>query len=341
MAYLTSITAGFWHTLEAMAPYLLFGFLAAGLLSVFVSPELVERHLGRGRGRPVVKAALFGVPLPLCSCSVIPVATSLRRHGANRGATVSFLISAPQTGVDSIFVTYSLLGPVFAVFRPLAAFVSGLFGGLIVAHADGEGETPPGEEDAPTCCCCHAPGARRSLRAGLRHGFVTLPRDIANSLIVGLLLAGLIGALIPEAYFAGGLGSGWGAKFLMMLAGIPVYVCATATVPVAAALIGAGLSPGAALVFLMTGPATNAATIATVWNVMGKRTAWLYVAVVGVSALAAGGLLDKVYQSTGATAAVAEHAMLPGAVRTAAAVALLLLLAAAKWPGKQEKKNHG
>ena len=334
MELLTHIAQAFWHTLESMAPYLLFGFLAAGLLSVFLSPEVVERHLGRGRVRPVLKAALFGVPLPLCSCSVIPVAASLRQHGANRGATVSFLISTPQTGVDSIFVTYSLLGTVYAVFRPVAAFISGVFGGLVVAHLDGDDEKPETNGEQSTCCC-HAKGQRKTLAAGLRHGFITLPGDIANALIVGLILAGLITALVPEDYFGSALGGGMGAKFIMMLVGIPVYVCATATVPIAAALIATGISPGAALVFLMTGPATNAATITTIWKVMGKRTTLLYVLVVGISALVAGIVLDRVYQTTGTIPLPSPHTMLPEGVRTAGAIALLVLLAVAKWPRKK------
>ncbi len=129
-----------WETLVEMSPFLLFGFLVAGILYVFIRPELVERHLG-GRGiLQVVKASLLGVPLPLCSCGVIPVSASLRRHGAGRGATTSFLISTPQTGVDSIMVTLSLLGPVFAIFRPLFAFVSGIFGGAVVNAFDREEE---------------------------------------------------------------------------------------------------------------------------------------------------------------------------------------------------------
>lgn len=331
MELVTLILSGIWETLLEMAPFLLFGFLMAGILSVVVSPTTVERHLGTGRVRPVVKAALFGVPLPLCSCSVIPVAASLRQHGANRAATTSFLISTPQTGVDSIFVTYSLLGLVFAIFRPVAAFISGVVGGLVVSgmdKSDDDGATP---EEKPACCC-HAEHKTNKFIHGLRHGFVVLPRDIAGPLLIGLFIAGLIGALVPEDYFGNGLGGGLAAKFVMMGLSIPVYVCATATVPVAAALIAAGLSPGAALVFLMAGPATNAATITTVWSTMGKRTALLYVAVVGVSAIVAGIVLDLVYTQTGVLPEPSAHHMLPEATRVALAVLLLVVLGAAKLP---------
>jgi hypothetical protein len=314
-----------------MAPYLLFGFLVAGLLSVLVSPDTVERHLGKRNIWSVLKAAAFGVPLPLCSCGVIPVAASLRRHGASRGATTAFLLSTPQTGVDSILVTFSILGPVFAVTRPAVALVSGLLGGSVVDATDRDREP---EGVLPIRCegeCC-SPGASgsRPYRA-LKYGLFTLPRDIGRALVVGILIAGLLGAVVPEDFFAeyfGGTGLGQQllAMLVMMLVGLPVYVCATASVPVAAALIHAGVSPGAALVLLMTGPATNAAAVATVWKVMGRRTALTYLATVAVTAFAAGLLLNYV-DPGGASTAHAGHWMLPGWAGTAAAVALAGVLA--------------
>ena len=226
--FLAAVPLEAWGVLCEMAPYLLFGFAVAGLLSVFLSPSTIDRHLG-GRGvAPVFKAALFGVPLPLCSCGVIPVAASLRRHGASRGATTAFLLSTPQTGVDSILVTLALLGPVYAVFRPIAAFVSGLAGGLAAAIF---GEGPAGGAPASPCeeVCCTRAGGRSRLVAAVEHAFVTLPRDIGKPLIVGLLAVGLISAFVPDDYLAGALGTGFGAMVVMMLLGLPVYVCATAT----------------------------------------------------------------------------------------------------------------
>jgi len=311
-----------------MSPYLLVGFLVAGLLSVFIRPEIVERHLG-GKGLwQVVKAAVFGVPLPLCSCGVIPVAASLRRHGAGAGATTSFLISTPQTGVDSIMVTLSLLGPVFAIFRPVVAFLSGLLGGFLV-NLFGY-EKGAGEERHPTCtaeCCSGARDNKNSVVRALTYGFVTLPRDIHKALIIGILIAGVISALIPEDYLSGVLGGGIVSMLIMMAIGIPVYVCATASVPIAAALIAKGVSPGAALVFLMTGPATNAATITTVWHIMGKRIAAIYLASVAVSALAAGLVLDALFVGSGVHTMSHSHWMIPGTVNTICAVALLAILA--------------
>jgi len=341
---LLDIPAEFWAVLGEMAPYLLFGFLAAGALSVLVSPETVERHLG-GRGLwPVVKAALFGIPLPLCSCGVIPVGASLRRHGAGRGATVAFLIATPQDGVDSVFVTFSLLGGVFAVFRTAAALVSGVVGGAIASAVEPDaaaGATHP--ESCQEACC--APGGGGRLRRALAYGLGALPRDIGRALLVGLAAAALITALVPEDFFAGVLGGGVSAMLLMMMLGIPVYVCATASVPVAAALIAKGVSPGAALVFLMTGPATNAAAVATIWKVMGRRTALVYLGAVAATALASGLTLDALFRATGTSAAPAMAWMLPGPVKSACAVALLGVLAVgigrSLWGGRAHAHDHG
>jgi uncharacterized membrane protein YraQ (UPF0718 family)/copper chaperone CopZ len=316
-----------WGTLRAMSPFLLFGFLVAGILYVFIRPELVERHLGGEGVSQVVKASLLGVPLPLCSCGVIPVAASLRRHGAGKGATTSFLISTPQTGVDSIMVTLSLLGPVFAVFRPLFAFISGIFGGLAVNLLDG-GDDREVRQGRPACTDCDEGGSHRSAGFGgaMRYGFHTLPGDINRALIIGIMLAGLIGALVPDDYFASILGGGILAMLVMMVVGIPIYVCATASVPIAAALIAKGVSPGAVLVFLMTGPATNAATILTVSRVMGRRTAAIYLASVVVSAIAGGFLLDAIYRAGSFEGAMKHAWMLPGWLKSVSAVLLLAVM---------------
>jgi len=325
----TSIVSESWAVMAEMSPYLLFGFAMAGLLSVLISAEIVERHLG-GRGIvPVLKAALFGVPLPLCSCGVIPVAMSLRRHGATRGATTSFLLSTPQTGVDSIMVTFSLLGWVFAVFRPLVALVTGLAGGSVVTMFGGNGAGEQTTEPACQDACCTDDTRGGKFRHAVRYAFVTLPRDIGKPLLVGLALVGVISTFVPKDFFAGALGTGLGGMFVMMILGIPVYVCATASVPIAVALIAKGVSPGAALVFLMTGPATNAATIAVIWRMMGRRTVTVYLATVAVGALAAGFALDYVFKVTGTVATPAMPWMIPEFVKTAAAIVLLTILIAA------------
>ena len=232
-AFLLEIMVASWAMLAEMAPYLLLGFVVAGLLSAFISAEWVERHLGGGRLSQIVKAALFGVPLPLCSCGVIPVAASLRRHGASKGATTAFLLSTPQTGVDSIAVTYALLGPFLAVYRPLAALVTGVFGGGLV-HAVDRDAAAASIEDAPevdntpdldnagaaaeedrsgTCCAdddCpgNAESGEPAVVRALRYGLVTLPRDIGRALIVGIVISGVISALIEPAALEGVLGHG-------------------------------------------------------------------------------------------------------------------------------------
>jgi uncharacterized membrane protein YraQ (UPF0718 family)/copper chaperone CopZ len=330
LEWLVNIPADFWAVLIEMAPYLLFGFFVAGVLSVVVSQEFVERHLG-GRGVwPVLKASAFGVPLPLCSCGVIPVSASLRNHGASKGATVGFLISTPQTGVDSIMVTFSLMGGVFAIFRPLTALVSGLIGGTIVSAVDANGSEGARSPSA-TCreTCCAGGSAHGKIYGAFAYGFGALPRDIARMLLAGLAIAVLISAAVPENYLTGLLGGGIGAMLIMMLLGVPIYVCATASVPIAAALICKGVSPGAALVFLMTGPATNAATITMVWRMLGRRTALVYLLTVALSALAAGLILDYVFSISHIQATPAMGGMLPNYVKWAAAVILLGILGVA------------
>jgi len=323
--FIKSIIIDFWDTVAEMSPYLLFGFLVAGVLSVLVSQHLVERHLG-GRGIwPLVKASILGVPLPLCSCGVIPVSMSLHKHGASKGSTISFLLSTPQTGIDSIFVTLSLLGPLFAVFRPLAAFVTGIVGGVLV---DVFGQSTEDKNRVPPKCsdeCCSGEDKHRVAR-GLKYGFVTLPRDIGKAMLVGLVIAAVISALVPDDYFAEKLGTGIFAMVVMMFLGIPVYVCATASVPVAAALILKGLTPGAALVFLMTGPATNAASFVTIWKVLGRATAITYLAAVAGCALLSGILLDYIAAGVDFEIAARPGWMLPPAVKHIAAVVLLAIL---------------
>jgi uncharacterized membrane protein YraQ (UPF0718 family)/copper chaperone CopZ len=333
---LQNISLDAWSILCDMAPYLLFGFAVAGVLSVVLSPETVERHLGGGGLWPVLKATFFGIPLPLCSCGVIPVAASLRRHGATRGATTAFLISTPQTGVDSIMITLGLLGPVFAIFRPLAAFVNGVLGGMVVDVMDKDdttaGVAPPSCQD--TCCDTGDDSSR--IVSALRYAFITLPRDIARPLLLGLVIVGLISALVPDDFFAQRMGTGIGAMLVMMLLGLPMYVCATASVPIAAALILKGVTPGAAFVFLMTGPVTNAAAITTIWKIMGKRTAFIYLATVAVSALGAGILLDLLIVNAGTGAVGRMGWMLPEGLKTALAVMLLLILGYGLIPQKKQ-----
>ncbi|NIA16985.1 MAG: permease [Planctomycetes bacterium] len=323
--YIQLIITEFWTTVAKMSPYLLLGFFVAGLLSVFISARLVREHLG-GRGIwPIIKAAIFGIPLPLCSCGVIPVSISLRKQGASKAATIAFLLSTPQTGVDSILVTLSLLGPIFMLFRPIVALITGTVGGLMIGLFDTDKEELPNivqQTETPS------EKQKSRLTRIFNHGFVTLPEDIGIAMLIGLAVAALISAFVPNDYFAGKLiGTGFIAMLIMMLLGIPVYVCATASVPIAAALIVKGLSPGAVLVFLMTGPATNAATFATIWKVLGRKTALLYIITVVVCALGAGAALDVMFPNLTIQVQQHFHKTQTSIIEHISAIILLLVLA--------------
>lgn len=322
--WLLGIPVGFWAVLSEMAPYLLFGFLMAGVLSVFISTATVERHLGGRSLWSVVKAAAVGIPLPLCSCGVIPVSAALRRHGAGKGATTAFLIATPQDGVDSIMVTLGLLGGVYAIFRPIVALVTGIAGGVIVNLADSNSDHT--DMPAQSGRGCAVEDGHGRIRRIFTYGFDTLPRDIGKALVVGLLLAAVISAVVQPGELRKLVAPGIGQMLILMLAGVPVYVCATASVPLVYALIVAGVSPGAAFAFLMTGPATNAATIATIWKVMGRRTTIVYLAVILVGALAGGLLLDWLVTDEEIIGASRLPWMLPPIVKHLCAVILLGVL---------------
>jgi uncharacterized protein len=326
MDFVSQFVTNFWITVAQMSPYLLFGFLLAGILSVWISAKFVERHLG-GRGLlPVLKASAFGVPLPLCSCGVIPVSMSLRQHGASKGATVAFLLSTPQTGLDNILVAYSLLGPVFAVACPIVTFVTGLFGGAVVDLFDGRETAPraPAAEASANGCCAKCRESR--WRRALRYGFVNLPGDIGRSVLIGVLIAAVITAVVPEDFFGPILGGGLLALAVMAVISAPVYVCATASIPIAVAMIAKGASPGAALVFLMVGPATNAATIVTVWSKLGRRTAVLYLLSVTVCAIIAGLTIDAWFPGLGQDITAHYCHESPGILHHITAAVLLTML---------------
>jgi uncharacterized membrane protein YraQ (UPF0718 family)/copper chaperone CopZ len=329
MEIILNIIREMWNVLGEMSIYLMFGFLIAGILSVLVSPATVERHLG-GKGlMPIIKATMVGVPLPLCSCGVIPVATSIRKHGASRGATIAFLISTPETGIDSILVTYSLLGGVFAILRPLVAGLSGFIGGILINFFDQR--WPQQDQEIPACqgdCCNIERSKPNRLYQIIHHGFVVLPADIGKSLMVGILIAGLIGVFVPTNFFSNTFMSGGiGAMLVMLAIGIPSYVCASASVPMAMALIAKGVSPGAALVFLISGPATNAAAIATIWKIMGSRTTAIYLLTTAIMALLAGITLDYIFTISPITGGpLTEEEMIPSYIQNIASVVFLGIL---------------
>ncbi|MDF3128027.1 permease [Kiritimatiellaeota bacterium B1221] len=323
MEILQQIWMGCWHTLIMMAPYLLLGFFLSGVLSVVMPVGLVKQHLARKGKASVIKSALVGVPLPLCSCGVLPVATWIRRHGASKGATGSFLLATPQTGVDGFLVALSILGIGFAVFIPAAAFVSGIILGLILNLFPDTSQKVKNEEGV-------IQNTQPVLFRIVRHGYVTVAGDIAIPLGVGILLAGILSAFVHPESFAD-MGDGLWAKLMVVAAATPLYVCATASLPIGASMLVAGLSPGTVFVFLMAGPATNAATFTTISKLIGKKEAFTYLGCAILLALVMGFVLDALaaylpeISATPMTGHM-EHSIL----NTVAAVVLVLVLISGK-----------
>ena len=315
-----------------MAPYLLLGFLLAGILHVFVPKRFYARYLARNDFRSVCLSALFGVPLPLCSCGVIPTAMSMRLEGASKAATVAFLIATPQTGVDSIAATASLLGVPFAVIRPVAAFVTALGGGWLV----GATAKPEEPRTRAASAAVDAPaGWVAKCRAVLRYGFSDMVQDIGKHLLVGLLLAGAIAVFLPDDFFRLFADRPLLNMLLVLLLSVPMYVCATGSVPIAAALMLKGLTPGAALVLLMAGPATNLAAILVIGKVMGRRTLVGYLVSILIGAFGFGMIVDYLLPAqwfaadgTGHLARCCHGGELPLWKSIAAGVLLLLVAAA-------------
>jgi len=410
LALFSGILLASWEIFVEAAPYLIFGLGIAGILNILVPDQKIVDYLGTSAGkvRSVINASLAGLPLPLCSCGVIPAAMSIRKRGANRGATLSFLISTPETGVDSIAVTYALLDPLMAVFRPLAALMTAIFTGLAdnflieenpekrkskkqetpgkkagvlavstLIGASVQGKTCSSSPCSPSACSCSKPadtvngkiehvstivkpikvkpsgtepveinnkveGVRKlalvsqslqkdipscgcgscgceekesgagekdkeSVRArlikGLKYAYIELLAEISKWMLVGIFLAGIISYAVPESLIQNYLDGGLGSMLVMLLVGIPLYICATASTPLAASLIAKGMSPGTAFVFLLAGPATNAATITMVARFLGKRSAALYLGMISLCSLGAGLLLDWFYLKLGINAA--------------------------------------
>ncbi len=277
------------NMLNAMSPYLLLGFLVAGLLHAYIPKAAFSRYLSKRGFKSVFLSALFGVPLPLCSCGVIPTAMSLKKEGASSGATISFLIATPQTGVDSILATYGLLGLPFAIIRPIVALVVGIMGGMLTDRFGGDNQ-----EDKPlgdkSCKVSKSP--KRNLLDALKYGFVDMMQDLGKWLSVGLVLAAAITVFLPSSIFEI-LDKSYLLNILVvLLLSIPMYICSTGSLPIAVSLLMKGISPGAALVFLMAGPATNVATLAVVKKVLGTRTTILYLVSIILGAIGFAALID-------------------------------------------------
>ncbi|MDE7375387.1 MAG: permease, partial [Muribaculaceae bacterium] len=293
------------NMLAEMAPYLLFGFLVAGVLYAFVPGKFYRNHLSRPGAWAVIKAALIGVPLPLCSCGVLPTAVSLRRHGAARGAAPPVLIATPQTGVDSIFATYSLLGMAFAIIRPVAALVTAFVGGMLVNREDKVGACASSGVEVDTIDAPASDSFGGKVRDALRYGFVEMVQNIGKWLVIGLVIAAAITVFVPDGFFTFFASYPILAMLAVVVVAVPMYVCSTGSIPIALSLMLKGLSPGAAFVLLMAGPAANFASIIIVSKSLGKRAAAIYLGTIVVGAIAIGLCIDYLMPASWFVAPVA------------------------------------
>ncbi|MCB0274821.1 MAG: SO_0444 family Cu/Zn efflux transporter [Calditrichaeota bacterium] len=310
-----------------MAPYLLFGFFIAGVLHVTFTRDLIYRHMSGNRFGAIVKASAFGVPLPLCSCGVIPVAAHLDKQGAGKAPVVSFLVSTPTTGIDSIAATYGLMGPLLAVARPVAALAGGLLTGAWVRM--GIKEEVAMAPAAPAAKSAASGDEGNIVSRIFHYGFIELLSDTSKWLIIGIALGGLISYALPQQWIETYLSNAWLAYPLMLLIGIPMYVCATGSIPVAASLMMKGMSPGAGFIFLMAGPATNTATISFIAGKLGKKTLFIYLASIALTSVLFGLLIDWVWHWGGSQQSWVhgQMEMLPSWLENGSAALLLSLLA--------------
>ncbi|BBM82437.1 permease [Candidatus Uabimicrobium amorphum] len=322
-----------WAITVEMSPYLLFGFLCAGLLHSISSKNHILRHLSKPSFASVVKSALVGVPLPLCSCAVIPVASHLHEEGASPGATISFLTSTPNTGVDSIAVTYGMLGPVWAIVRPITAMFSGIFSGVVTncfsqQDATSTAEDPPQQQSTKTW--------RNKFVSIFRYAFFDIVHSIGKWLLIGIIIGGVIAFALPQSFVDQYLHSPVVSYLAMIIIGLPMYVCSTGSIPIAVALIGKGLSPGAALIFLITGPATNSATMSYVWGKMGKKVLVAYLASIIITAISFGFMFDYFYPHINTMIHHHHHGHESSPFAVACAVFLIVLFVNAYIPRRKK-----
>ncbi|NWO07033.1 MAG: SO_0444 family Cu/Zn efflux transporter [Alteromonadaceae bacterium] len=339
----------YWELFLLSAPWLLFGLLVAAIMKVWVPMDWLHKQLGDNSVKSVVKGAVFGAPIPLCSCGVIPAAMQLRRNGASKGATVSFLSATPETGVDSIFVSYALLGPVMAIVRPVAAVFSAITAGVLVGNTADDKKPEPA---AAHSCCSSTPAEPSKVsyyrgeegqqhespeasdlwaksKQGINYATGKLLGDFYLALLIGLFFAALVQTLVPMDTLAE-YGSSLWMMVIMVLISVPMYVCATSSTPLAAALMMMGVSPGAALVFMQAGPATNIATIGVVYKELGKRALAAYLFGVVVVSVFFGWLLNTgldYFDISIQSVAAGDHSVTPYWVELVAAIVLLGLIA--------------
>ena len=325
----------FWNLVIESAPWLLAGYLLAGIIKQVIPSSWVEKQLAQPGFVSIAKGAFIGAPLPLCSCGVIPTALAIRKAGASKGATSSFLVATPETGVDSISFSYAVLGPIFALMRPIGALTSAIVAGVLVNIMDKE-EDEVVEEVAKASSCCSkkqqeeelAPPLSERFVSAIKYGYGRMIADTAKWLAIGLIAAAVITTVVPQSFFLL-WGDGLMAMIIMVIVGLPMYICATASTPVAASLLFAGISPGAALVFMLTGPATNIATMGVIKEQLGIKSLVAYLIGVIGTAIICGLMLNELYQwfSWPLQLSMAEHGEHYPLWRQLAAIALVGLIA--------------
>ncbi len=310
-----------------ISPYLIIGFLFAGLLHTLLGEKYIRKHFARSGIWSTTKAAIFGIPLPVCSCAVIPLAEAMRKDGASKSSAMAFLVSTPSSGIDSIFATYALLGPIYAVFRPIASFLAGIFVGTVthlvggkekeVVHTDEKVNRENGQEQN-----------KKSFRQVFNYGFRVIPSEISKWLIVGVVIGGAISAVVPTDFGTRYLHSPVLNYLMILVISIPIYVCATGSIPIAASLIAKGVMPGAALTFLIAGPATNTVTISFVWKKMGKRVTLIYVLSIVVVAVVTGLIFDLLLIKVGVDVGFITpgEKFLPSSIKLLSAAVMIFIL---------------
>ena len=327
---ITHFFEALWQLSLAMAPYILFGLLFAGILHELVPDSIVTKHLGKDNISSVVKSTVFGIPLPVCSCGVIPLATSIKKSGASKGATLSFLISTPITGVDSIMATYGIFGWIFTLYRAVTSMIIAMIAGILTNIFDKDTSTgsateikkpafstmapqastsftmnaPKAEEEScatGTGSCCSSGTAEKksfSFMAAMKYAFITLLGDIAKPLFWGLILGALITVAIPDNLAELLKDNSWLSYLIVIVISVPMYVCATASLPIAAGLMLAGVSAGAAFVFLSAGPATNTVTIGVVKKMLGSKSLAIYLGSIIIGSILFGLGLDYIFDAS-------------------------------------------
>ena len=302
MEIITNFFNSLYELSNAMAPYILFGLAFAGVLHELVPESIVTKHLGKENISSVIKSTLFGIPLPVCSCGVIPLASSIKKSGASKGATLSFLISTPITGVDSILATYGMFGWVFTIYRIFTSMIIATIAGVLTNFFDKE-EVIQEVEETKSCCSsktsCSMEQTQEkkkfSFKSSFEYAFITLLGDIAKPLLLGLILGAVITTAIPQNLSEILMDSSWLSYLIAIVIAVPMYVCATASLPIAAALMLAGVSPGAAFVFLTAGPATNTVTIGVVKKMLGTISLYIYLGTIVVGSILFGLGLDYIF----------------------------------------------